>query len=140
MERVLIALGIVVVAVAVALVLRGRRRADPPTRASGPVPQQVDRVDFVAPEVPWLVAVFTSATCASCADVRAKAEVLVSEDVAVEIVEFPTRRDLHRRYLIEAVPLVVIADSAGVVRGHFLGPVTATELWAAVAAARDGAR
>ena len=30
-----------------------------------------------------------------------------------------------------------IADAAGVVRHSFLGPVTATDLWAAVAAARE---
>ena len=30
-----------------------------------------------------------------------------------------------------------IADAAGVVRQHFFGPVTATDLWAAVATARD---
>ena len=51
-------------------------------------------------------------------------------------VEFQARPDLHQRYRIEAVPLLVIADGRGVVRGHFLGPVTATDLWAAVATAR----
>ena len=80
---------------------------------------------------------FTSATCASCADVRSKADVLASNDVAVDIVEFPARRDVHRRYGIDAVPLLLIADAAGVVRQHFFGPVTATDLWAAVATARD---
>ena len=44
---------------------------------------------------------------------------------------------IHERYRIDAVPLVVIADERGVVRTSFLGPVTATDLWAGVAAARD---
>jgi hypothetical protein len=136
MDRLLIALGIAVAAALVAIVLRRRRRPDAPTRSMSLVPEQLDRTDFVTPTTPWLVAVFTSATCATCADVLAKAEVLASDDVAVEEVEFQTRPDLHQRYRIEAVPLLVIADGRGVVRGHFLGPVTATDLWAAVAAAR----
>jgi hypothetical protein len=35
------------------------------------------------------------------------------------------------------VPLVLIADAEGVVQRHFLGPVTATDLWAAVAELRE---
>jgi hypothetical protein len=136
MDRLLIALGIAVAAALVAIVLRRRRHPDAPTRSMSLVPEQLDRTDFVTPTTPWLVAVFTSATCATCADVLAKAEVLASDDVAVEEVEFQTRPDLHQRYRIEAVPLLVIADGRGVVRGHFLGPVTATDLWAAVATAR----
>ncbi len=137
MDRLLIALGIAVAAALVAVVLRRRRHPDAPTRSIGLVPEQLDRADFAAPEAPWLVAVFTSATCSTCADVVAKAEVLAGAEVAVEVVEFPARPDLHQRYRIEAVPLLVIADRHGVVRGHFVGPVTATDLWAAVAAARE---
>jgi hypothetical protein len=136
MDRVLIAVGIAVVAVAVGLVWH-RRRPDAPTGPAGPVPAQLARTDFASSAAPWLVAVFTSATCASCAEVQAKAEVLASSDVAVDIVEFQQRRELHRRYHIDAVPLLVIADRAGVVREHFLGPVTATDLWAAMARLRD---
>ncbi|MBA3604967.1 MAG: hypothetical protein H0W46_03145, partial [Acidimicrobiia bacterium] len=47
-------------------------------------------------------------------------------------------RPLHARYRIDSVPLLVIADASGVVRRSFLGPVSATDLWAAVAAVRDG--
>ena len=137
MDRLLIALGIAVVAVAVGLVWRRSRGPDAPTRSSGSVPEQLDRADFASPSAPWLVAVFTSATCSSCADVQAKDEVLGSDDVAIDVIEYQTRRDLHQRYRIDSVPLVVIADDAGVVQQHFLGPVTATDLWAAVAAARD---
>ena len=79
---------------------------------------------------------FTSSRCSTCADVEAKAAVLASDDVAVEVIEYTAQRELHRRYHIGAVPLVAIADEAGVVRRHFLGPVSATDLWAAVADVR----
>jgi hypothetical protein len=135
-DRLLIALAIAVAATAVALLLR-RRRPDAPTGRHGLlVPDQLDRADFGDPRRPWLVAVFTSSTCSTCADVEAKAAVLASDDVAVEVIEYTARRELHRRYHIEAVPLVAIADEAGVVRRHFLGPVSATDLWAAVADVR----
>jgi hypothetical protein len=136
MERVLIAAVIVVVAVVVAIVVR-RRRPDPPTQPGRAVPVQLDRADFARPDAPWLVAVFTSATCDTCADVLSKAEVLASDDVAVDHAEWQTRRDVHERYRIDAVPLLVIADHDGVVRWHVAGPVSATDLWAAVAAVRD---
>ena len=63
-------------------------------------------------------------------------EVLASAEVAVDDVPFQTRRDLHDRYRIDAVPTVVVADSDGVVRAHHVGPCTAADLWAAVADAR----
>jgi len=52
-------------------------------------------------------------------------------------VEFPDRKDLHDRYGIDAVPTVVVVDADGVVRGSFIGPVTATDLWAGVAEIRQ---
>ena len=135
MDRLLLALAIMIVASIVAEVLRRRRRDDPPTQPRGQLPSQLDRSDFRGDR--WLVAVFTSDTCATCADVVRKAEVLRCEDVTVEVVSFQARRDLHARYAIDAVPCLVVADPDGVVRQGFLGPVTATDLWAAVAAARD---
>ena len=135
MDRLLIALAIAVAATAVALLLR-RRRPDAPTGRHGLVPDQLDRADFADSARPWLIAVFTSTTCSTCADVEAKAAILASDDVAVDVVEYTARRDLHRRYHIEAVPLVAIADEDGIVRRHFLGPVSATDLWAAVAEVR----
>ena len=49
----------------------------------------------------------------------------------------PANRALHRKYDIQAVPMVAIADARGVVVAGFAGPVTATDLWAAVAEARQ---
>lgn len=142
LARVLIAAVIVVVAGAVAVVLRRRtQQQDAPTQGEHHVPVQLDRRDFDRPDAPWLVALFSSASCNSCASVRAKAEVLRSREVAVDDVEFTARRSLHEKYRIDGVPCLVVADSEGVVRGSFLGPMSATDLWAAVADIRDpGAR
>ena len=137
MERLLVAGGLIVVAVAVALVL-GRRRRDAPTQPDWTIPSVVDRADFDRPDAPWLVAVFTSATCESCHRVIEAARPLESDVVAVAEVEYSSQDDVHRRYDIDAVPLLLIADADGVVRGSFVGPVTAGELWAAVAGLRAG--
>jgi hypothetical protein len=55
----------------------------------------------------------------------------------VQEVEVGAARPLHDRYRITAVPAVVIADATGVVRATFLGPVTATDLWATLAELRE---
>jgi hypothetical protein len=136
MARLLVAVAIVAVAAVVASFVRRRRDTDPPTQGGFGLPVQLDRNDFDRPGVPWLVAVFTSSTCASCADVVSKAGVLSAGDVAVVEVPYQQRPDLHARYAIEAVPALVLAGADGVVQAGFLGPVTATDLWAAVAEAR----
>lgn len=137
MDRLIVALVIVVVVVVVALVARRRRVIDAPTQRRFSAPEQLDRNDFARPEAPWLVAVFSSATCDVCAQVTAKAAVLECDDVAVAEVEYSANRSLHERYSIDAVPTVVIADARGVAAATFLGPMTATDLWAAVAEARE---
>lgn len=137
MARLLIALVIVAVAAGVAYVVQQRRAPDAPTQRRFNVPEQLDRADFPRPEAEWLVAVFTSNTCDKCAEVASKAAVLESADVAVANLEFLRDREIHERYQIDAVPTLVIVDAQGVTRRSFLGPVTATDLWAAVAEARD---
>lgn len=132
----MVAVVLVLAAVAVAVVL-DRRRPPAPTAARWVVPSKVDRLDFSRPEAPWLVVVFSSATCASCAAVVAKARPLESDEVAVEEVEYGARRELHRRYGVDAVPCIVIADAGGVVRASFIGPATATDLWATLADLRE---
>ncbi len=136
MERLVIALGLAAVAVLVAVLL-DRRRTDAPTQSAWTVPEQLDRGEFTRPDTPWLVVVFSSATCDSCRDTVTKAAVLEGDEVAVEEVEVGASPDRHRRYGIGAVPVVVIADHEGVVRGSFVGPPSATELWSALATARD---
>ncbi|MBM3729753.1 MAG: hypothetical protein FJW44_02885 [Actinobacteria bacterium] len=136
MTNLLVVVAVVVCASTAALIGR-RRRPQAPTQPRLRVPSQVDRNDFVGPQAPWLVAVFSSATCHTCADVVRKAQALASRDVAVDDVAYPAAREIHQRYDIDAVPVVLIADRDGVVRAHFMGPVTATDLWAAVAGCRD---
>jgi hypothetical protein len=119
------------------VIQRRRRPPAPTTTVAHALPERVERRDFARPDAPWLVAVFTSATCSTCAGVWDKAQHLASDDVAVQEVEVTAARDLHDRYRITAVPAVVIADAAGAVRSTFLGPVTATDLWATVAELRE---
>lgn len=134
--QLLVAAILIVVVTAAALVLQ-RRRTDPPTQGDWQVPTQLDRADFGGADRDWIVVTFTSESCHSCADVKRKAAVLASRDVAVVDVEYAAQRVLHERYAIEAVPALVIADREGVVRASFLGPVTATDLWAAYAEVRS---
>jgi hypothetical protein len=138
MERLLLVAVIAALAVAVAVVLQRRQRPSPPTNVGYNVPGRVDRHDFAQPEAPWLVVVFTSATCETCADVWTKTRHLESAGVvAVQEVEASAGHALHDRYRINGVPTTVVVDAAGVVRAGFLGPVTATDLWASVAELRQ---
>lgn len=133
----MIAILLIAAAVVVAVVLE-RRRPEPPTQPRRwAVPTQLDRADFPEPRRPWLVAVFTSATCASCERVVPKAQALASPEVAVTEVPYQSSRDLHERYAVDIVPMLVVADAEGVVRASFVGVPTATDLWAAVAEARE---
>ena len=132
----MLALVLVGLAVGVALVLR-RRQPDAPTQRRWTVPAQLDRRDFDRPDVPWLVAVFSSATCDACAGVVERARALDGDAVVVQEVQHQDRAALHERYHIDAVPTLVVADAEGVVRASFVGPVTATDLWATVAELRE---
>lgn len=135
--QVVIVLGLVAVAAAVAAVLR-RRDADAPEQgASWVVPTQLDRNDFERPDAPWLVTVFSSATCLACQGTWSKAQLLESDVVAVQEVDAVGRKDLHDRYKVDAVPMVVVADASGAVCRSFVGEPTATDLWAALAELRE---
>lgn len=139
MERLLLAAVLVVIAVVIAFLLQ-RRKPAPPTAAEWNIPIQLDRQDFLRPDAQWLVAVFTSSTCDACSGVWSKAVHLDAGPdgpVCVQELEAVAEADIHRRYGIDAVPLVLIADGDGIVRQHFVGPVTATDLWAAVAEVRE---
>lgn len=137
MERLVLAAVLVAAAALVAFVLRRRTATAPPTQAKWAVPVQLDRDDFAAREPPWLVAVFTSATCDSCVEAVAKAKVLASPQVGFQEIAYQDRRDLHTRYGVEAVPTIVMADAEGVVQASFVGVPSATDLWAALAQARS---
>ncbi len=127
---------ILVMAATLGVVVR-KRKPDAPSQTSNLIPQQLNRKDFVSPEKPWLLVVFTSSTCDACQDVATKAKVLTSQDVAVQIIDYLEMRNLHKQYAIDSVPTTVIADNLGVVQYGVLGPITATDLWAAMARCRD---
>jgi hypothetical protein len=114
--RIVVVAAVVAVAVLAALVIRRRTAVDAPTQPARNVPAQLDRTDFARPDAPWLVVVFSSATCMTCATVVAKAGVLACDEVAVEDVEYLAKRGLHEKYAIDSVPCLVLADGLGVVR------------------------
>ena len=136
MDR-LIILVVVAAAAATLAFLVQRRRPDAPIRTGWTVPEQLARRDFARPDAPWLVAVFTSASCDSCAAVVDVAGPLASDAVAVDVVEVGERRKVHDRYAVDAVPMVLLVDTLGVVRDHHLGPVSATHLWGSLAELRE---
>ncbi len=133
----MIAATLVVLALVIAAVLARRRVVDAPTQPRWSVPTQLDRGDFAGEDRPWLLVVFTSATCESCERATAKARVIESPSVAYTEVSYQDRKDLHERYTIEAVPCILVADHDGAVQASFIGVPTATDLWAAVADARE---
>src|SRR5215813_2171987 len=99
--RIVIAVVIVALAGGVAWWLERRRKHAPPTQGRAVTPQQLDRRDFPRPDAPWLVVLFTSRNCDSCAGLLDKAKPLESDQVSVTEVEFSAHRDLHRRYQID---------------------------------------
>lgn len=137
MIQLLLACALAVVIIVVARFLQQRRGADAPTQPTWQFPAQLDPNDFVTENGQWMVVVFTSSTCSTCADVAAKAQVLESPSVSVNTVDYIDNVDLHQRYEIDAVPITVIADESGVVKRGFIGPVTATDLWAGLAEVRE---
>lgn len=114
-----------------------RRTPEGPPRDAYPVPRQLARPDFPRPEAPWLVAYFSSDTCASCQGLGPKIAVLESPEVATCELDFASQRELHDRYDIAAIPMILIADADGVVLRAFVGATTATDLWAALAECRE---
>ena len=128
--------GVVVVIALLANLWQRKRQVDAPTQGASEVPSQIDRSDFVRPDAPWIVLAFTSATCQTCSDIEREVRGLETNSVAIQILEYTAERELHERYKIDAVPTVLMADANGVVQANFLGPVSATDLWAALARVR----
>ena len=142
-DRVALAVALLAAVAAVAAVVNVRRRRRSPEPPSQPkrfsVPAQLDRTEFYGATAPWLLALFTSETCDSCERMVGKVEPLRSPQVVVQQVTWQDDRELHERYAIEAVPCTVLADADGVVRWSAIGAdMTVTDLWAEIAAARDG--
>ena len=130
-SRLVLAAVIIAGAGGVAWALRRRRPAAPP-RDSYPLPAQLDRADFPRPDAPVLVAYFSSTTCDSCQGLGRRVTALEGDDVATAELEFATRRDLHDRYRISAIPMILIADHEGVVKKGFVGATSSEELASAL--------
>jgi hypothetical protein len=137
MERVVLALVLIAAAVVVALVLQ-RRRPEVAAAPSFAAPERVDRMDFGDVDRPWLLIAFTSGTCSTCAEVVEVTSPLAGGDLGFAQVELSEARELHERYGIGAVPLLLLADAEGVVRHHVFGPVSRREIEAVLAEIRGG--
>ena len=136
MDLLLLVLGGVAVALLVASLL-SRKQSPVPAANTGTIPRQLDRNDFHGTDRPWLVAVFTASSCATCAGVMERAKHLASNQVCVQELELGAEAAMHERYGIDAVPMLLIADQTGAVRRAFVGPTTAADLWASLAELRE---
>jgi len=65
LDRLLLLIAVAAAASVVAALVQ-RRSPDAPVRTGWSVPDQLDRADFTRPGAPWLVVVFTSASCQAC--------------------------------------------------------------------------
>lgn len=120
MVTLVIVLVIAVAAAAVAHLVNGRG-PDAPSTPHFAVPQQLDRSDFDQPRTPWLLALFSSETCLACHDARAVLADVRFSTVVVQDLPVETTKAVHDRYGVDAVPIVTLADGAGVVRWSWLG-------------------
>ena len=125
------------VAGAIACYLQRRTSPEPERGSSWTVPDLVNRSDFERPDAPWLVVLFSSSTCLACRGTAAKAALLESEVVAFQEIDHVGQKDLHDRYGIDAVPMLLLVDLVGSVRRSFVGEPSATDLWAAMAELRE---
>ena len=136
MDRLLV-LVVVAAAAATLAYLVQRRRPDAPIRTGWTVPEQLDLLSFARPYSPFLFSFFPSASFYSCASFFSLAEPLASASLAVDGGSFDERREVHDHYAVDAVPMVLLVDTLGVVRDHHLGPVSATHLWGSLAELRE---
>ena len=86
------------------------------------VPGHLSREDFGFLKEPWLVVIFSSASCETCKPVVTESMKLTSLGIAIQEITAETNRDLHEKYDIDAVPMLLLVDKFGVVRSSHLGP------------------
>lgn len=120
--RIVLVIAIVVTAAGLAWLMERRRASrTKPVATTAAVPPQIDRTDFVRPEAEWLVVLFSSEACESCAAMAQRIAALASDAVAVVDVEYSRSRSIHEKYGIDAVPVLGVYDRAGVARATFVG-------------------
>ena len=87
------------------------------------VPGHLSREDFGFLNEPWLVVIFSSESCETCKPVVAEGMKLTSLGIAIQEIAAETNRELHEKYDIDAVPMLLLVDKYGVVRSSHLGPI-----------------
>ena len=95
------------------------------------VPAYLDRADFPMPEDGWLLVVFTSKSCRSCASVVRSIESLASPaDAGIrwKEVEKSAEPELHDRHRVDAVPLTLAVNPSGEVELWFRGPLSTGDI------------
>ena len=137
MTQLIIVAAVAIVALGVGWFVQQQAPDVPTAPVNHTTPDQVDRADFARPDAEWLVAVFTSATCETCAKVWTSTQLVESDYVAIQNIEVKEDKELHDRYNITAVPAVIIVDAQGVSRASFLGPPSSADLWAKLAEVRE---
>lgn len=128
---------IVVIAVLAVLLFSARRKAEETKPTSYDLPSVIE-VGDINDTATVHVLMFSSTSCEGCSGVWDKAKVLESKEVEVLNISYQDEqgKKLHEKYQIEAVPSLLITDKQGNTLKAFMGSVTATDLWAAVAEAR----
>ena len=64
-----------------------------------------------------------SETCETCKPAVAESMKLSTLGIAVQEIPVETKKHLHQKYDIDAVPMLLLADEFGVVKSSHLGPV-----------------
>ncbi|WP_419841937.1 thioredoxin family protein [Candidatus Poriferisodalis sp.] len=133
MERLAVAAGLVVAAIAVASLVQRRRGAPAMTVPRSELPTAVDLAAVGVRHGPAVV-VFTEETCRTCAGALA---VVRGTAAGVPVVEVPfgAQRETHRDHGIDTVPTTVVTDANGGVVDGWVGAVDPAGLAAALAEA-----
>jgi len=92
------------------------------------IPGHLSREDFGFLNDPWLVVIFSSESCETCRPVVAEGMKLTSLGIAIQEVAAETNRELHEKYDIDAVPMLLLVDKFGVVRSSHLGSINFGEV------------
>lgn len=132
MERYLIALAVLAVALVLARILRERRSPAVAPSRDWHLPSHIDPADVGITDGRWAVVMFSSTTCETCRSVREAAAPLESDTVALVEVPYQTEKQLHDRYGIEAVPATVVMAPDGDVRAAWIGVIEPGVFWSTV--------
>ena len=92
------------------------------------IPGHLSREDFGFLNEPWLVVIFSAESCETCKPVVTESMQLTSLGIAIQEVAAETNKDLHEKYDIDAVPMLLLVDKFGVVRSSHLGPINFNEV------------